>query len=105
MGAAPRSQSIPSCGTSWYHQCSAPVLASNTSTESVKRFDPGRSWGEKSGTGFPTGTNSSPVTGSNANEDQVPPPPCSAHVVFFQVSAPCSVPVGIVLNLQISRPG
>src|SRR5262245_17002920 len=50
------------------------------------------------------GANTSAVEGSSVNVDQVPPPPCSDHLRSPHVSAPTSLPAGMVLKRHTSRP-
>src|SRR5215468_8054497 len=84
-GGLETSQSCQSLGTSWKCFLYAPVLASRTTTEPVKRLSPWRTLLSKSGPGLPTGTYRSPVAGSRVVEVQAPPPLIGAPGIFFQV--------------------
>src|SRR5215813_463184 len=85
MGGLETSQSCQSLGTSWKWFLYAPVLASRTTTEPVKRLSPWRTPLSKSGAGLPTGTYKSPEAGSKVVDVHMPPPVIGTPGIFFQV--------------------
>src|SRR5262249_28656723 len=84
-GGLETSQSCQSLGVSWKWFLYAPVLASRTTTEPVKRLSPWRTPLSKSGAGLPTGTYNSPVAGSKVVDVHMPPPVIGTPGIFFQV--------------------
>src|SRR5580693_7762441 len=84
-GALETSQSCQSLDTSWKWFLYAPVLASRTTTEPLKRLSPWRTLLSKSGPGLPTGTYRSPVAGSKVVDVHMPPPVIGAPGMVFQV--------------------
>src|SRR6187397_1641692 len=87
MGELDTSRSCQSFFTTLKLFLKSPVLASSTTTESVKRFSPSRAPEAKSGAGLPPGTYSKPFLISRVYEVQVPPPLMGMPCAFFQVDA------------------
>src|SRR6185295_1623506 len=85
MGGLDTSQSCQSFFTTLKTFLKSPVLASTTTTESVKRFSPSRAPEAKSGAGLPPGTYSEPFLRSRVYEVQVPPPLMGMPGALFQV--------------------